>query len=797
MLNRLQKCIFWLHLHSRVKTERMCKYFSTIAIVVLAIILVGCNNRCDNSLTELHSSEAMAIADSLHSADELKRHIAYYDSINDRHSELLIRQKYGNVLRNRSQFDTAIREHEICIRLATELKDTIQLIIALNNQGTNFRRIGDLKEAANHHYAALHLYDKTTSDTSYIARKNLVRTLNGLGNVMLSLGNAQVAEEMFRRALQGERELHSSTGQAINYANIGAIKRDNNELDSARIYYNMSMLKNQEANNLIGISICYYNLGEIDETEGNFASARENYLKSYEIGVVSKDTWHWLNACTALAQLSFKEKNYSEALRRNNEALEAANRIKAKGRLARLYAQQANIYEATGLWQKALESTHIAQAYKDSINIEENRSHTHNLRLNYEINKRKEEINKAQEQLLQEKKIREITLWGGTITIILTFIAIAAILRAAHERKKSNKILQKTNKERQDFYRGITHQLRTPLTVLFGMTHELKRHIPEDDDIALKEFDAITRRSNDLLTLVDKMTEYNEHGGSNITINEYQESDNTTLDKLQQEETLQNYILVAEDDSDVAMLITRILKNEGYNFRWAKNGKEALEITSLKQPQLIITDIMMPELDGLELIKAIRADENTSHIPIIVVSARTHTADRITGIDLGAEAYLGKPFIPDELLMMTRRLLEQRDILKKRYSTQLKAANSYDYNEHTKEITSNEQDFIKQIDDYIHENIMNCNLSAVMLAEHLIMSTTTLNRKINSITGTNTTNYIRQRKLARARYLLTNSQMSMGEIQIVCGFESPSYFSRAFKAEFGESPTEYRKKQTN
>lgn len=776
----------------------MCKFFLRITTVVLTFIFVGCNNKSDNSHHQLHSSKAMAIADSLRNADEFKHYIAYYDSINDRRSELLIRQKYGNILRNRSQFDAAIREHELCIRLATELKDTIQLIIAYNNQGTNFRRIGDLKEAANHHYAALNLYDKTTSDTSYIARKNQVRTLNGLGNVMLSLGNTQVAEEMFRRALQGEKELHSSTGQAINYANIGAIKRDNNELDSARIYYNMSMQKNQEANNPIGISICYYNLGEIDETESNFAAARDNYLKSYEIGLKSKDTWHWLNACTALAQLSLKEKDYNEALRRNNEALEAANRIKAKGRLARLYTQQADIYEAIGAWQKALESTHTAQAYKDSINIEKNRSHAHNLRLNYEINKRKEEIIKTQELLLHEKKIREITLWGGIITIALTLIAIAAILRATHERKKSNEALQKINKERQNFYRGITHQLRTPLTVLIGMTHELKRHIPTGNEIAEKEFDAITRRSNDLLTLVDKMSEYNKNGNSNVEVKEFQESDNSaTHDTLLQDEKQQNYILVAEDDSDVALLITRILKNEGYCFRWAKNGKEALEIISVEQPQLVITDIMMPQMDGLELIKAIRADESTSHIPIIVVSARTDTADRLTGIDIGAEAYLGKPFIPDELLTMTRRLLEQRDILRKRYSAQLQEANRYDYIEHTKEITSIEQEFIKQIDDYIHENIMNCNLNAVMLAEHLIMSTTTLNRKINSITGTNTTNYIRQRKLARARYLLTNSQMSMGEIQVVCGFESPSYFSRAFKAEYGESPTEYRRKQAS
>ena len=90
---------------------------------------------------------------------------------------------------------------------------------------------------------------------------------------------------------------------------------------------------------------------------------------------------------------------------------------------------------------------------------------------------------------------------------------------------------------------------------------------------------------------------------------------------------------------------------------------------------------------------------------------------------------------------------------------------------------------------------MDCGLNAAMLADHMIMSIATLNRKINSITGTNTTNYIRQRKLARAKYLLKNSSMSMGEIQVVCGFETPSYFSRTFRAEYGITPTECRKKQ--
>lgn len=258
---------------------------------------------------------------------------------------------------------------------------------------------------------------------------------------------------------------------------------------------------------------------------------------------------------------------------------------------------------------------------------------------------------------------------------------------------------------------------------------------------------------------------------------------------------MHEYVLIAEDDQDVALLITQMLKNEGYCFKWVKNGKEAVEMIEERMPALVITDIMMPEMDGLELIKAIKANEETSHLPIIIVSARTENNDRLAGFDAGAEVYLGKPFIPDELLLMVRKLLEQREILKKKYSRQIEEADHADNNEMIKGIGKGEQEFIERINEYIRENIMDCELNAAMLASHMIMSIPTLNRKINSITGTNTTIYIRQRKLARAKYLLKNSSMSMGEIQAVCGFETPSYFSRTFKAEFGITPTEYRRRQ--
>ena len=773
-------------------------FFFTIIALIAAI--VSCNEPVSKNNSQLRD-QAVAIADSVRDIEVLQKHAERFDSLDEHCAALLVRQKLGNMLRNRSHFDTAITTHEKCISAAEELGDTLQLIIALNNQGTNFRRIGDLEEASIYHYRALELCDKTIGDTSYISRKNVVRTLNGLGNVLLSLGNNEVAEEMFRRALKGERELGSLTGQAINYANIGAIKERNGDIDSARVYYNMSMQKNIEDNNKIGISLCYQNLGRLDEITGNNASARENYLKSYDIGLETKDIWHWLNPCTALAALNLREGNIGEAERYNSEALSAAIRIKAKGRLGNLFSQQAAIYEQKGELAKAIESTRMSVAYKDSAELEEDRVYTQNMRVKYEANKRKEEVEEALAAAQYEKEMFNIVAWSSIVILMFIILAIIALARASLERKRANRVLEKTNRERQEFYRGITHQLRTPLTVILGMTHELRRFIPENNEVAYREFDAVTRKSDELLTLVNEMIEYNRGERNEVEINELpksapalKDSTLTNNDLYTKANDSHEYVLVAEDDKDVALLITQMLKNEGWSFKWACDGKEALELIAQQHPQLIITDIMMPEVDGIELIKAVRADEETNHIPIIVVSARTENNDRLAGLNAGAEVYLGKPFIPDELLIIVRKLIEQRELLKKKYSRQIEEADKVDYNETIKGIGKSEQEFIEQINGYIRDNIMDCNLNAAMLAAHMIMSISTLNRKINSITGTNTTIYIRQRRLARAKYLLRNSSMSMGEIQAVCGFESPSYFSRTFRAEFGITPTEYRKK---
>ena len=811
------------------------------AICIITSILIGCNETNGNH-GSIDTSHAEAIADSVRDSEQLKKWLHHYDSLGDEKSELLIRQKYGKVMRDKSDFEAAIRQHDTCIAMATKQKDTLQLIIALNNQGTNFRRLGDLQEASNNHYAALKLCDKTTHDTSYVARKNRVRTYNGLGNVLLALENDSVAESLFRRALAGEKELNSTTGQAINLANIGAIKEGRGELDSARVYYNMSMEKNKETSNPIGISLCYQNLGQLEFSAGNMTGAMENYRKGFEIGKKTSDMWHWLKPCEAMADIFLEENKIDSARKYINMSLEAALKIKAKSRLAKAYTQNARLQEKTGQHAKALECIKKAQAYKDSIASEKSQTHIQNLRVKYEVDKRKEEVSRAKTETDYEKTLRKTIMWSSITVLILIVIVVLSQLRIIKERKKTLAMLKKVNKERQEFYRGITHQLRTPLTVVNGMTGQLRKFIPADNEVAQREFEAVERKSNELVNLVNEMILYNKGIVKEIEVSEVgngvrseefgvrslelgvkecrsaddtlrpqnlktskPDSSNLSTHKLVNSSTEitnsstepNNYILVAEDDQDVAFLITEMLKGEGYEYVWAQDGLEALEIMDRQMPNLLFTDIMMPRMDGIELIKKIREEDDKRHLPIIVVSARTEDADRLIGLEAGAEVYLGKPFNSEELMLRVRKLLEQREMLRIKYSKEIAEADRIEAEEQSHSINGNDREFIEKVDDFIHENIINSELDANALAETMHMSPTTLNRRIKSITGTNTTIYIRLKRLGRAKQLLQNTQMSMGEIQAVCGFESPSYFSRAFKAEYGISPSDFRKKRGN
>ena len=482
----------------------------TLFILLTATLFILACGETRNNDSKTDSSRAERIADSLRDYNQLNLWVDHFDSIGDYKAQLLIRQKLGKVMRDRSDFEAAIKQHDTCIAMATELKDTLQLIIAYNNQGTNFRRLGDLHEASNNHYKALELCDKTEHDTSFVARKNRVRTYNGLGNVLLSLGNDSVAESLFRQALAGETELGSATGQAINYANIGAIKEDKGQIDSARIYYNLSMEKNMLTNNPVGISLCYQYLGHLDKHIGNTDSAMINYRRAFELGVKTTDVWHWLKPCEAMAEIFLEEHKNDSARKYIDIALDAATKIKSRSHLAIVYSLCAQLQEQTRQYDKAVKSIRQADAYKDSSAIEQNQIHMQNLRVKYEADRWHNEINEAKAIAEYEKTMRQTVMWGSIIVFALIIIVAISQIRIAKEKQKTNRMLRKIDKERQDFYRGITHQLRTPLTVVNGMTGQLKKFIPADNEEAQREVEAVERKSNEIVNLVNEMILYNK-----------------------------------------------------------------------------------------------------------------------------------------------------------------------------------------------------------------------------------------------------------------------------------------------
>lgn len=202
---------------------------------------------------------------------------------------------------------------------------------------------------------------------------------------------------------------------------------------------------------------------------------------------------------------------------------------------------------------------------------------------------------------------------------------------------------------------------------------------------------------------------------------------------------------------------------------------------------------MMPEYDGLEMIRDIRNSELLNHIPVIIITAKSDDAYKLRGLDCGADACLIKPFSPDELKLRIRKLICYRSMLKEKYSQFLT-----DGKELAKEPDTPEQEkkFLVKLNSFISSKISLSNLNSEMLADHMCLSKSQLNRKVKSISGMNTTTYINQSRLAHAQVLLRDKERSIGDIVLMCGFESASYFAKQFKKKFGMTPSQYRKKNS-
>jgi signal transduction histidine kinase/DNA-binding response OmpR family regulator len=241
-------------------------------------------------------------------------------------------------------------------------------------------------------------------------------------------------------------------------------------------------------------------------------------------------------------------------------------------------------------------------------------------------------------------------------------------------------------------------------------------------------------------------------------------------------------VLIIEDNNDVAHYIKTCLI-ENYQILHSPNGAIGIEMALEKIPDIIISDVMMPEKDGFEVCKSLKTNELTDHIPIIMLTAKATFEDRLTGLSYGADAYLTKPFEKAELLTRIEQLILLR---KKMLSKFEKTGINKLLN---KNVKNSKATFLNKVITIIHENITKSDFSPEQLAHKLNFSESQLYRKLKATSGKSTVLFIRSIRLQKGRELIKTTDKTISEVAYDVGFNDPSYFSRAFKKEFGDAPS--------
>lgn len=250
-------------------------------------------------------------------------------------------------------------------------------------------------------------------------------------------------------------------------------------------------------------------------------------------------------------------------------------------------------------------------------------------------------------------------------------------------------------------------------------------------------------------------------------------------------------ILIIEDNADVVAYLATCLQNN-YHIQVGKDGQEGIDIAIQNIPDLIITDVMMPYKDGFEVCQTLKKDERTSHIPIIMLTAKADMASRLEGLERGADEYLAKPFHKEELLVRIRKLLELRQKLQSYYLVAAGLMENATLVKDIPKVDKIEDAFVKKVRQAIEAHLDDVNFTVEDLGKAVLMSRSQLHRKLSAITSFSANTFIRHVRLAKAKELLRNPALTITSIAFDSGFDDPSYFSRVFKQEFGVSPAEWR-----
>ena len=403
---------------------------------------------------------------------------------------------------------------------------------------------------------------------------------------------------------------------------------------------------------------------------------------------------------------------------------------------------------------------------------------------------------KADAYIQQLGTHKVITILAG-ILIFLLLLMIVGIYYHFLQRARLDEEHNRMEREKLDFYTQVSHELRTPLTLIQGSINELMetKEAKEACSETKSLHSILHRNTNQLIELTNKMLDVQATGSLDILSGGQQENTMaptaTDLPPVSQmgDDNQTNTILIVDDNADIRTLLRRILQNR-YQVTEAEDGQQGLALANEIVPDLIVSDVMMPVMNGLEFCQRIKSSMATSHIPVILLTARALSKHQVEGYESGADAYITKPFSADVLLARIDNLLKNRLRLKGIFSSdEEKEVQPIEIP--VEEPQKKENTFIIKLRDFIEQNMSDSELGVEAIGAEFNLSRVQLYRKVKALTGQSPVELLRTARLHKARRLLQQTSKSISEIAYEVGFTAPSYFTKCFREEFGTSPTDF------
>ncbi len=485
-----------------------------ILAIATAIMIGSCTGGKAPTASKDEQRKIDSTLKNMRDTDSLANFAAQYHETENLFGEAVAYRELGKRLREASNFTRAIKVHKEGLRIAEKIADTMLIVNILNNLGTSHRRLGVMDEAASYHYKALSYSDKFGDRDSKSTLKNRVVSLNGIGNAMMSLGNYEAADSIFRQALEGERKLNSELGMAINYANIGSLLEKGKQFDSAMVYYQKAMEMNVKAKSRLGISLCHTHIGQLYEKGDMLDSAIVEYKKAYAIMKDSRDLWHWLASCLSLARVNIVRGQLGEAWNYLTDADRTAQEIKSIRHQAQVYKLRYQWFMKKGDKGSAFDSYVKCRELEDSVSNEKNQSHVQNLTMQYERQQKQLEINKIENELNMNKlKSAYIAFAAVTVVTILLAILVITQMRSRRQLKRAKDEILDAYRQtkcalevKTSFMKSIKHEVRTPLNGIMGFSQVLSSMVEGNEDLRHMT-DIIEKQSIQLAKIIDDILE--------------------------------------------------------------------------------------------------------------------------------------------------------------------------------------------------------------------------------------------------------------------------------------------------